>query len=220
MLVADHAIDKFKLLVIAYWFISVILNALNELTKSIFYLSFSFMFMLQALVISIGHFHGIGYLILCYALFISATKFVLEIIIIRYKARQIKANLKRDVTDYPQANLLAQPYSQAPAQSPTIYIIPTNQGNQAPVNLVIAQPPVAPVDSHQPILNTIKTKKSKIEVTILRLVAYLFTIGYFQYCGLRFWLDLFDIPNHAFRYSSYFAFNVLNSNYIFSFSYL
>lgn len=44
-----------------------------------------------------------------------------------------------------------------------------------------------------------RTKKNRYEVIIIQFVSYFFTLAYFNYCTFRFWTDLYEIPEHAFR---------------------
>lgn len=150
-----HTLDKY--LVIAYWTASVGCGLMNELTKSLYLLSLSLMFAIQAVVQSFGSFRLVGYVMVFYALCMVVAKTILEIVILRYK----NASLTDSV-----------PYS----------AIQLNQAKYAAIMQALK-----------------KNKDSRAEVTVLRLFAYLFTIAYFNYCNFRFWKDIFEIPNHAFR---------------------
>ena len=154
-----HTLDKY--LVVAYWTASVCCALMNQLTKSLYFLSLALLFAIQSLVLSVGSFRPVGYILVTYALCMTLTKAILEIVILRYKGA---TSLNGDSDEA---------------------LNRTTQLNQV---------------KYSAIMHALrKNRDSRAEVTLLRLVAYLLTIAFFNYCTFRFWKDIFEIPDHAFR---------------------
>lgn len=156
-----HTADKY--VVVAYWLASVCCGLVNELTKSLYFLSLALLFAIQALVLSVGSFKLAGYVMMTYAVFLAVAKVTLEVIILRYKSADL------NVDELTQSGML-------------------NSAANLNANKYLA------------IMHALKKNKdSRCEVTVLRLIAYLFTIAFFNYCTFRFWKDIFEIPEHAFK---------------------
>lgn len=161
-----HSMDKPTLsryMVIAYWLASVGCGLVNEVTKSLYFLSLALLFVIQALVLSVGSFHVIGYLLVTYAVCLAVVKVTLELVILRYKSADLNVDELGPISVVNNAaNLHAAKY-------------------------------VAVMHALK------KNKDNRVEVILLRLVAYLFTIAFFTYANFRFWKDIFEIPDHAFK---------------------
>ena len=76
-----------------------------------------------------------------------------------------------------------------------------NMNVDQPLNVLIETSQLNEAKYHATMKALKQNRDSRNEIIILRVFAYCATGFYFTFVTIRFWSDIFDIPNHAFRAS-------------------